>query len=152
MDVLFNNPLAYMPGVWFLLFYGLTIVITAVGFWFYKPNLDWTRQLPLPLVSSNPNPFEIAYLRGGENEFLRTLIFALVQKKFLEITVEKNKSYIKLTTSQPNWTILSEVERVTLKWFQVKRETGEILLLLVCLKRWRLILQLLLKKWRSIIF
>jgi uncharacterized protein (TIGR04222 family) len=126
MDVLFNNPLANMPGVWFLLFYATTIVVTAFAFWFYKSNLDWTKKFPLPIVSTNPNPFEIAYLRGGENEFARTVIFSLVQKQFLEIRSEGKKKYINLTAIQPNWTTLSEIERVALKWFQVTREISEI--------------------------
>jgi len=126
MDILFNNPIANMPGVWFLIFYGVTICLVGVAFWVYKPGLDWTAKLPLPLVAQNPDPFEIAYLRGGENEFVRTVVFSLVQKKFVEITTDGTKNFIKLAPTQPNWTTLSEMERNVLKWCQVTHYTNEI--------------------------
>ncbi len=126
MDTLFNNPVANMPGVWFLVFYSITICMVAIAFWVYKPGLDWTAKLPLPLVSQNPDPFEIAYLRGGENEFVRTVVFSLVQKKFVEITTDGKIHYIKIAPTQPNWTTLSEMERNVLKWCQVTHETREV--------------------------
>ena len=126
MNFLFDNPLANMSGGWFLLLYGTTIVLAAITFKVYKTNLDWTSKLQLPLVPQNPNPFEIAYLRGGENEFARSLVFALVQKGFLEISHEGKKSYIRITASQPNWTTLSPIERSVLPWFQTTRETKEV--------------------------
>jgi uncharacterized protein (TIGR04222 family) len=126
MNFLFDNPLANMPGGWFLLLYGTIIVITAISIKVYKPNLDWTSKLPIPLVPQNPNPFELAFLRGGDNEFVRTLIFSLVQKGFLEINSQGKKSFIKLTVSQPNWTTLSPLERSVLPCFQTSRETTEL--------------------------
>ena len=126
MNFLFDNPLTNMPGGWFLLLYGSIIFFTAITFKVFKSSLDWTSKLPIPLVPQNPNPFEIAYLRGGDNEFARSLVFALVQKGFLEITSEGKKSYIKLTANQPNWTTLSPVERSVLPWFQTTRETKEV--------------------------
>ena len=65
MNFLFDNPLANMSGGWFLLLYGTIIVLTAITFKVYKSSLDWTAKLQLPLVPQTPNPFEIAYLRGG---------------------------------------------------------------------------------------
>jgi uncharacterized protein (TIGR04222 family) len=126
MDILFNNPIANLSGGWFLLFYVTVIVLTAIAFGLYKSRLDWTNNLPLPLVTNNPDPFEIAYLRGGENELARTVIFSLVQKKFLEIIADGTKNYIKLTSTQPNWTTLSEMERQVLKYFQATREVSEV--------------------------
>ena len=126
MNFLFDNPLTNMPGGWFLLLYGSIIFLTAITFKVYKSSLDWTSKLQPPLVSQNPNPFEIAYLRGGDNEFARSLVFALVQKGFLEITNEGKKSFIRLTANQPNWTTLSPVERSVLPWFQTTRETKEV--------------------------
>lgn len=126
MDFLFDNPLANMPGGWFLLLYGTVVILTALTVKIYKSSLDWTSKLQLPPVPQNPNPFEVAFLRGGENEFARSLIFALVQKGFLEISTGGKKSFIRLTPNQPNWTTLSPVERNVLPWFQVTRETKEV--------------------------
>lgn len=126
MNFLFDNPIANMPGTMFLVLYGTIIVFSGIVFYLLKSNLDWTAKQSAPLIPSNPDPFEIAYLRGGENEFARALVFSLTQKGFLKITNEAKKSYIVLTLNQPNWTTLSEVERNALKWFQITRETSEV--------------------------
>ena len=65
MNFLFDNPLTNMPGGWFLLLYGSIIFLTAITFKVYKSSLDWTSKLQPPLVSQNPNPFEIATAKIG---------------------------------------------------------------------------------------
>ncbi|MBX7170111.1 MAG: TIGR04222 domain-containing membrane protein [Pyrinomonadaceae bacterium] len=126
MNFLFDNPLANMPGPMFLVLYGAIIFFSAIVFYLYKSKLDWTANQPVPLIPPSPDPFEIAYLRGGENEFARTLVFSLTQKGFLKITNEGKKSYIVLTENQPNWTTLTQVERNALRWFQQTRETKDV--------------------------
>ncbi|NJM54287.1 MAG: TIGR04222 domain-containing membrane protein [Blastocatellia bacterium] len=88
--------------------------------------MDWTEKQPIPLIPQSPDPYEIAYLRGGENELARSLIFSLSQKGFLQITGEGKKSYITLTRNQPNWTTLPPIEKSILSWFQTTREIGEV--------------------------
>jgi uncharacterized protein (TIGR04222 family) len=126
MDFLFDNPLANLSGLLFLSIYGGTIFIAGIVFYLFKSNLDWTSKLPVPLIPKSPDPFEIAYLRGGENEFARTLVFSLTQKGFLQVFNDGKKSHITLAKTQPNWTMLSPMEREILKWFQSTRETSEI--------------------------
>lgn len=126
MDFLFDNPLTNMSGPLFLIIYGLIMLFSVIFLILFKSNLDWTSKLPAPLIPTNPDPFEIAYLRGGENEFARALVFALTQKGFLNITTEGKESYICLAQNQPNWTTLSQIERNALVWFQTKRKTSEV--------------------------
>jgi uncharacterized protein (TIGR04222 family) len=126
MDFLFDNPLANMPGPAFLVLYGITILFSALIFYFFKSGLDWTAKQPTPLIPQSPDPFEIAYLRGGENEFARAVVFTLTRKGFLQIFNESKKSYISLVPNQPNWTTLSQLERSVLGWFQTTRETNEV--------------------------
>ncbi len=126
MNFLFDNPLANMPGPMFLVLYGAIILFSAIVFYLYKSKLDWTANQPVPLIPPNPDPFELAYLRGGENELARAVTFSLHQKGFLKITNEGKKSYIVLTETQPNWTTLSLIERNSLRWFQQTRETKDI--------------------------
>jgi uncharacterized protein (TIGR04222 family) len=126
MDFLLNNPLAKMPGTLFLLFYGATILLTAIIIKISKSGFDWTRKIPLPLIPQNPDAFELAYLRGGENEFARALVFALIHKGFLTLTKDGSSASIVLAENQPNWNTLSVLERNVLPWFQVTRQTKEI--------------------------
>ena len=126
MDFLLNNPLAKMPGTLFLLFYGATILLTAIIIKISKSGFDWTKKIPLPLIPQNPDALELAYLRGGENEFARTLVFALIHKGFLTLTKDGNTASIVLAENQPNWNTLSVLERNVLPWFQVTRQAKEI--------------------------
>jgi uncharacterized protein (TIGR04222 family) len=123
MDFLFNNSLANMNGPLFLIFYAIFSIFVLVGLWLMKKRLDWTNKLPVPNLPNSFDSFEVAYLRGGENEFSRAVIFSLIQKKFLQIS---EANYISFRQQQPNWTILSQIEKTALPWFQESREIKEV--------------------------
>lgn len=58
--------IASMPGPMFLAFYASVTIVTLLGCWLAlrtAPDIE-----PAPLVPPNPDPYEIAYLRGGEDE------------------------------------------------------------------------------------
>lgn len=126
MDFLFNNPIANMSGTTFLIAYSIYSILILIGFWIMKKRLDWTNKLPVPNVPNSLDSFEIAYLRGGENEFSRAVIFALLQKGFLQIYEVAKVNYISFKQQQPNWTTLSQIEKTALPWFQKARETKEV--------------------------
>lgn len=126
MNFLFDNPITNMPGPIFLVLYGSVIFFSAIAFYLFKTTLDWTDKQPSPIIPHQPDPFEIAYLRGGENELARSVIFSLTQKGFLKITTDGKKSFISYADNQPNWTTLPQIERTALTWFQSIRETGEV--------------------------
>jgi uncharacterized protein (TIGR04222 family) len=126
MEFLFDNPIANMQGPLFLvLFFGFTFV-SVVILYLLKSSVDWTAKLSTPNVPYEIDPFEIAYLRGGENELTRSVVFSLTKKGFLEITNEGKQSFISQAKIQPNWTELSQIERNVLTYFQVTRETKEL--------------------------
>jgi uncharacterized protein (TIGR04222 family) len=126
MDFLLDNPLANMNGTTFLILYVVLLAAGIASYYILKRNLDWTAKMPLPKVPENPEPYEIAYFRGGDNELSRTVIFSLVQKGFLEITNGGKKSYIRLAKTQPNWTTIPQIERTALSWFKETREASEV--------------------------
>ena len=67
-----------LTGPQFLLFYGAIIAI-ALGFcWWRLQAADPTASLPNLALSSEPDAFEIAYLRGGEREVIRLAIAVLL--------------------------------------------------------------------------
>src|SRR5262249_28454252 len=88
MDWLTNNFIANMIGPDFLLFYACVIAITlGICRW----RVDWqdptAGQTP-PRLPTDPDPYEVAYLRGGENEVTRLAVFGLIQRGYLEIGAE----------------------------------------------------------------
>lgn len=84
-----HNPIADMYGPDFLFLYSCVIVATLVGCRWRLRSIDPTADLtPLPL-GANPDPYEIAYLRAGENEVARVAIFDLIQRGYVQVTENK---------------------------------------------------------------
>jgi uncharacterized protein (TIGR04222 family) len=126
MDFLFDNPLANMPGVIFLVFYSLFIIFTLVTFGVWKTQSDKTANLAVPPIAPNIDPYEIAYLRGGMNEVARAVVFALRQKDFLIIQADGKSSRIHRNANQTDRRGLSQMEDAVLDWFASSREPKEV--------------------------
>src|SRR2546421_11934242 len=101
-----NDPLSTMPGPDFLWLYVIVIVATVLVSRFAIGRLDSTGSAPPPIPPS-PDPYEIAYLRGGENELTRVVIFHLIQRGYLQTTLRK----IERTLNPPDNSALTELER-----------------------------------------
>src|SRR4051812_47950246 len=68
MNWLLNNPISEMPGPMFLALYAGLIALIFLEAFFKNRRADRSRELgPMP-IPTKPDPCEIAYLRGGENE------------------------------------------------------------------------------------
>jgi uncharacterized protein (TIGR04222 family) len=63
----------------------LVIAVTYLIIWVWLRSRDSTHLLPPIQVPIDPDPCEIAYLRGGENEVLRLIILELIQRKYLKV-------------------------------------------------------------------
>lgn len=103
LNWLLHNPIADMQGESFLGLYAAVLVIVGAVCWRRLRASDLTIALPTMLPTPNPDPLEIAYLKGGENEMLRLMVFALIQRGYLEIA-EQKKWYG--TTSWPRRTTI----------------------------------------------
>ena len=75
-----HNPLADLSGPHFLLLYACVIVGTLFWVALSRQGLDPASEERPPLVPAHPDPYEIAYLRGGENEVTRVTVFSLIQR------------------------------------------------------------------------
>ncbi|MBD2474376.1 MULTISPECIES: TIGR04222 domain-containing membrane protein [Nostocaceae] len=107
-----NNPIANMYGPHFLVFYAGIISVTLLAS-YYNLKFDATAQLPLPSIPTNPDPYKIAYLRGGESEVISLVILNLLQDGYLQInqdTIEQSTTY-----SYPD--NLSLIERQVFDYF-----------------------------------
>lgn len=83
MNPLFNNPIGNMRGPDFLIFYGLISLFTYIGaqIWLYLK--DPSRGMAVPPVPPEIDPFEVAYLRGDHDEYVRLMILDLVCRGYL---------------------------------------------------------------------
>jgi len=116
------NPIADMYGPYFLLFYafvsGVTIVICGLSI----HSSDQTANLPLPLVPANPDPYEIAYMRGGENEVIRLALLNLTGRGYLQIAGDR----LEKARNHPDPLILPVIERDVFRWFVSSHKAQEI--------------------------
>ena len=113
-----HNPVGDMYGPHFLGFYAVVIVlvfiITKLIFHFFDPS-DPSNVPQVPLVV---DPYEIAYLRGGENEVTRLAIFDLIQRGYLErITKAKGGDQIAQAKDRPDERHLGPVEKAVFFFF-----------------------------------
>lgn len=115
-----SNPIANMYGPHFLLFYGFVSAVTLV-ICRWSAKRDSTANLPLPLVPRNPDPYKIAYLRGGENEITRLVLFNLIQRGYLQITdktIERSPNYSRLAS-------LFSREQEVFNWFYHPKQASQ---------------------------
>ncbi len=83
MFFLDDNPLANMYGPYFLVFYCLLFVIFGWLALRKRRSLDTSANMPPLPVPENPNPYEVAYFRGGEAEVAKLMILELFQRGIL---------------------------------------------------------------------
>ena len=125
MDFLFDNPLANMPGPEFLVLYILFIITTIIVFRVLKNRLDRTAHFTVPPIPHNPDPFEIAYLRGGANELARAVVFSLAQKNLLKFVNDDKISQIHPIVFEYDRRSLQPIQLTALNWFGTSRDTKE---------------------------
>lgn len=105
MDWWFDNPIARMPGPLFLSVYSLWFIVWLLVARFISAftNRNYSDPLPLPLPSQ-PDPFQVAYLRGGIPELLRTVLVDLLEKKRIT-RIEFKRHWYKIGHPTPMWAI-----------------------------------------------
>ena len=67
----------HLPGPRFLAFYGMVAVIVQVAAYLLMYFADTTGTNNLPSIPASPDPIEVAYLSGGVNAVLRTVVYDL---------------------------------------------------------------------------
>ena len=82
----------HLPGPQFLAFYGIVAVIVLVAASLLMFFADTTGTDNLPSVPASPDPIEVAYLSGGVNAVLRTVVYDLRQLGLL--TLEKDNRLV----------------------------------------------------------
>ena len=123
MDWLLHNPLAEMYGPNFLALYAAVIAGT-LGICYARAHEDDTDALPPPPLPIAPDPYEIAFLRGGENEVVRLAIFRLLQRGSLRTSGDKVKTIT--CAALPFDRDTTTLEHEVLAYFNYPRKVTEI--------------------------
>lgn len=114
-----------MYGPYFLALYGVVIVLITIAAVIFRRTLDRTGAMPTPAIPAEVDPFEIAYLRGGENEMARAVIFALMHKGQIDV-FGSTGSFMVGRIENPPSANLSHAERSALGWIGSSREPKEV--------------------------
>lgn len=109
MDLLLHNPIGDMYGPQFLLFYGCVIAITLFVCWLLIQ--DPTKNQPLRLIPTAPDPYEIAYLRFQKAGIASLALFNLLVQGYLQIS-EKS------ITHAPNHSDVCQLQPIEQQVFQ----------------------------------
>jgi uncharacterized protein (TIGR04222 family) len=114
MDSLYENPLARMYGPFFLVLYILLYVAGFIYILFFAPKkAGRLRDESVPVIPSQPNVYEIAYLRGGETEVMVLVIYSLIKRDYFTLCTDKATSSIALRKAKnhANVNALSMMEK-----------------------------------------
>lgn len=122
MEWFTHNPIADMRGPDFLLFYGTVIVLTLALCWAWMRLADRAGSSAPPKVPIRPDPYETAYLGGGEQELARTALFSLIQRGYLRVGEE----LIGQEREHPDTFHLTAMERTVFEWFSTARQPQEV--------------------------
>jgi hypothetical protein len=123
MNGLLHNPVADLQIEYLLIFYAAAIA--AVNLACYKSirSADRTRRVEPPAIPDLLDPYELAYLRGGEAEVTRIAIKSLLQRGLLQITESRDWSSTELAIRkevtrgrEPEPGELSPIETCIMKW------------------------------------
>lgn len=96
-----HNFIADMPGPSFLFLFVTAIIIAHIVCWQWRQMADPTAGQSPPTIPPSPDPYGIAYLRGGANEATRLAALALIQRGVLEVTEETKAKNFQISTPQP---------------------------------------------------
>jgi len=119
------NPITELTANQFLLFYAVLIGATVLLCRWWSRLIDATAAMAVPAVPSEPDPYEIAYLRGGEDEVMKAVIGGLYQRGYLSLDTESEKTF-RQPSNHSDVEVLSPLERSVFGWFAEPRTPGEV--------------------------
>lgn len=124
LEWLTHNPIADLYGPHFLALYAGVILVTLLLCGILRSFTDPTSGVPLPRIPAEPDPYEIAYLRGGTAELARAVIFHLLQDGYLTVDGgeehrgKRKPSLIRWRDDAPDPSCLKDLEREVYSWFR----------------------------------
>lgn len=93
-----NITILDLPGPEFLNVFGFVVIIVLAAVYLCVRLADRTDRRPPPPVPQNPDAMEVAFLQGGLNQVVRTLIYDLAQRGFVALAPE---DHVVSTDKQP---------------------------------------------------
>jgi uncharacterized protein (TIGR04222 family) len=122
MQLPFAVWIANMPGPQFLQLYAGVIAATLFGAWYVMKRSDSSAEAPRLIIPRNPDPYEIACLRGGYREMIWLAVFSLTEKGYVEALQDGWKRQ----AVHPDPALLTLPEREVLNWLTERRSAADV--------------------------
>lgn len=120
-----SSATAFLLGL--LVISGLTL---ALG-WLMSLVVDDTSQRELPSMQEDPEPYAIAYLRGGVTEVIQVIAFDLVQRDYARLVSEESvfstDQWIVQAAEPPQTSFLSPLEKMVFDQLQQRVRLKDLL-------------------------
>lgn len=116
-----HNPIADMYGPTFLWVYGGVTLIALTLCWGYVRWRSAGAGGPPPPLPKDPNPLELAYLRGGATEAIRLITFDLTRRGLIEFDPASSSSELKAVELEDRQADVSDIEAIVLRAFRARR-------------------------------
>jgi uncharacterized protein (TIGR04222 family) len=123
MNGLLHNPVADLHSEYLLLFYAMAIGAVILACYKSIRSADRTRRMEPPEIPARLDPYELAYLRGGETEVTRIAVMSLLQRGLLQVIESRNWSSTDLAVRKevgrgrkPEPGEMSPIEACIIKW------------------------------------
>jgi uncharacterized protein (TIGR04222 family) len=94
-------------GAFPMLYFIFAVVVLIAASYVLKTS-DKTDVSLLPPVPSEPDPIEIAYLAGGENNVIRTVLYGLQQRGFIQVDAKSHIQRTQKAASQGELTLIEQ--------------------------------------------
>ena len=124
-EFLLNNPLADLGGLTFcvvhLCLIAALLIIGRLGL----RSLDETAALPQIPTPVHPDPYEVAYLHGGDRLVTQTVTFNLIEQGYLQLS-QDHQPLIRQATNPPALQRLLPLERTIFTYFASPAPVAEI--------------------------
>lgn len=83
-----NIAFLQLPGPAFLNLFGAVVIVVLATTFVALYFADRTGALAPPHLPQHPNAMEVAYLQGGVNQVIRTVVYDLSQRDYLKLSAE----------------------------------------------------------------
>jgi uncharacterized protein (TIGR04222 family) len=118
-----NLPFLDLPGPAFLNVYGVVVIAVLAATWLVIRLADRTDRRPPPPVPQKPDAMEVAFLQGGVNQVIRTLVYDLAQRGYVALAPEDR---VVPTSKTPQPGELNAMETRVLESVQAKPKAHEL--------------------------
>lgn len=118
-----NLPFLDLPGPDFLNVYGVVVIAVLAATWLLIHFADRTDRRPPPPVPQSPDAMAVAFLQGGLNQVIRTVVYDLVQRGYATLAKEDR---IVPTADSPQPGELDAVESHVLTLIQAKPKAHQL--------------------------